>query len=101
MVFLSFSFPSLAENVLSAAGKTISLCILTKLLKLICLGNHTFASVKGPEDYNFLKASFEPVWKELGDLIADPFVYVKGKEYQHDIVCGSDYKVCVWILKIT
>ena len=57
--------------------------------------------MKGPEDYNFLKASFEPVWKELGDLIADPFVYVKGKEYQLDIVCGSDYKVCVWILKIT
>ena len=38
------------------------------------------------------QTSFEPVWKELGELIADPFVYMKGKEYKLDIVCGSDYK---------
>ena len=35
------------------------------------LGNRTFASVKGPEEYDFLKISFQPVWKQLGDLIAD------------------------------
>ena len=58
------------------------------------LGNHTFASLRGPEDYDFLKAGFEPVWKELQDLIADPFVYVEGKEYNLNIVFWSDYKVC-------
>ena len=28
----------------------------------ILAGNHTFASVKGPEDYTFLKACFDPVF---------------------------------------
>ena len=42
--------------------------------------NHTCATVKGPEEYDFLKTCFEPVWKQLGDLIAAPFVYVEGKE---------------------
>ena len=57
-------------------------------------GNHTFASVKGPEEYDFLKTCFEPVWKQLGDLIRDPYVYVEGKEIHLKIVFGSDYKVC-------
>ena len=52
---------------------------------------HTFASVKGPEEYDFLKTSFEPVWKQLGNLIRVPYVYVEDKEI---IVFGSDYKVC-------
>ena len=56
-------------------------------------GNHTFASVKGPEEYDFLKASFEPVWKQLGDLIRDPYVCVEGNKIRLNIVFGSDYKV--------
>jgi hypothetical protein len=51
MVFLTFSFPGLSENVISARE------------------NHTFASVRGPEEYEFLKACFEPVWRELQELI--------------------------------
>ena len=62
-------------------------------------GNHTFASVKGPEEYDFLKTCFEPVWKQLGDLIADPIVCVEGKEIHLKIVFGSDYKVCFKTLK--
>ena len=56
-------------------------------------GNHTFASVKGPEEYNFLKASFAPAWKQLGDLIRDPYVYVEGNKIHLNIIFGSDYKV--------
>ena len=50
--------------------------------------------MRGPEEYNFLKAYFAPVWKELQDLIADPCVYVEGREYRLNIGFGSDYKVC-------
>ena len=81
MVFLTFSFPRLTKNVFSAAGRT----------SLSVSGNHTFVCVKGPEDYDFLKACFEPVWKEVGDLIKDPHVYIGGQEYRFNIVFGSDY----------
>ena len=59
------------------------------------IGNYTYASVKGVKDYNFLKASFAPVWEEVGELIANPVVHLEGQEYQLDIVFGSDYKVNV------
>ena len=52
--------------------------------------NHTFASVRGPEEYEFLKACFAPVWRELQELIQHQF---HGTEIQLDIVFGSDYKV--------
>ena len=101
MVFLTFSFPGLAENVLSAAGRDIytlynpSLSYIHVYVYISTpLGNHTFASVRGPEEYNFLKACFAPVWQELQDLIADPYVYVEGREYSLNLVFGSDYKVC-------
>ena len=58
------------------------------------LGNHTFASVRGPEEYDFLKECFAPVWKELQDLMVDPYIYVEGRKYNLNIVFGSDYKVC-------
>ena len=70
------------------------LCI-NDTYKMICsnpLGNHTFASVKGPEEYGFLKSSLEPVWNELGELIADPTLQIDEKEYDLNIVFGSDYK---------
>ena len=102
IVFLTFSFPGLEENVLSAAGKQ-EMYMYSNAVHVECTcicmqpytpGNHTFASVKGPEEYEFLNISFQPVWKQLGDLIADPFVYVEGKEIHLKIVFGSDYKVC-------
>jgi hypothetical protein len=92
MVFLTFSFPGLCENVLSAAGQLHTVRNLP-VLGCTYIGNHTFASVRGPEQYDFLKACFEPVWKELQDLIADPHLVICGKEVHLDIVFGSDYKV--------
>ena len=57
------------------------------------VGNHTFTSVKGQEDYDLLKACFEPVWEEVGEVIAHPILYIKEEQYSLDIVLGSDYKV--------
>ena len=100
MVFLTFSFPGIAENVLSAAGNNkvhvhihCITCEREHPSIITSVGNHTFASVKGQEDYDFLKASFEPVWEEVGEVIAHPIIYIKEKQYSLDIVLGSDYKV--------
>ena len=53
-------------------------------------GNHTFASVNVPEEYDFLKTSFERVWRVF---IRDSYVYVDGKGIHLKIVSRSDYKV--------
>ena len=37
-------------------------------------GNHTYASVKGREEYSFLKACFKPVWEEVEEVIANPVI---------------------------
>ena len=58
---------------------------------IVSTGNHTFASVKGPEEYEFLKAALDPVWENLAELIADPYIHIDGHQYH--IVFGSDYKV--------
>ena len=55
---------------------SLRLCIYTS-------GNHTFTSMKGPEDYDFLKACFEAVWK---DLIKDP-------QYRLNTVIGSQVDI--------
>ena len=55
--------------------------------------NHTFATVKGPEDYAFLKACFVPVWEEIDELISHPVVNVNGRQHTLNIVFGADYKV--------
>ena len=79
MVFLTFSFPGIAENVLSAAGNNciqvhVHIHCITQEREhpsiITSVGNHTFASVKGEEDYDFLKAC--PVWEEVGEVIAHP-----------------------------
>ena len=92
MVFLTFSFPDLSENVLSAkVNKWLSVDIYYN--NLWHTENHTFASVRGQEEYEFLKACFEPVWKELQELIEHPSLCINETETQPDIVFGADYKV--------
>ena len=91
MVFLTFSFPGLAGNVLSAAGKYVYISMSMYIVYMgFHIGNHTYASLKGVEDYDILKACFTSVWEEVG---ANPVVYLEGQEYQLDIVFSSDYKV--------
>lgn len=64
-------------------------------LHVLYTGNHTFASVKGPQEYSFLKASLEPVWEELNELIRNPSITHNGRDISLNIVFGSDYKVRV------
>ena len=49
--------------------------------------------MRGPEEYEFLKESFEPVWEEFNELIGNPSLLVNGSEVHLNIVFGSDYKV--------
>jgi hypothetical protein len=60
-----------------------------------------FASVRGPEEYEFLKACFEPVWRELQELIQHPFLCINGTQIQLDIVFGSDLYCCQMGYKCT
>ena len=58
-------------------------------------GNHTYASAKGHETYEFLRDCFAPVWDEVAELIANPVIRVNEGDYTLKVVCGSDYKVYV------
>ena len=68
-------------------------CIAGTDLLITLTGNHTYASVKGHEEYAFLKACFKPVREEVGEMISNPVISISGKEYHMNIVFGSDYKV--------
>ena len=74
---LSFSFPFICENVLAGTG------------------NHTFAAVKLNENYDHLKAAFDPVLMEMNEIIEQKEVLVHHQPVTLDIVFGSDLKVCV------
>ena len=74
---LSFSFPSICENVLAGTG------------------NQTFAAVKLNENYDHLKAAFDPVLMEMNETIEQKEVLVHHQPVTLDIVFGSDLKVCV------
>ena len=58
---------------------------------IVLTGNHT---VKEQEEYVFLKAALDPMWEDLGELIADPYVHIDRHNYHLNIVSGSNYKVC-------
>ena len=67
---LSFSFPSICENVLAGTG------------------NHTFAAVKLNENYDHLKAAFDPVLMEMNEIIEQKEVLVHHQPVTLDIVFG-------------
>ena len=56
-------------------------------------GNHTFAVVRGMENYHLLKDGFKPVLQEIQELIKKKVVEVKGEIYELDFFLGGDYKV--------
>lgn len=106
-VFLTFSFPSLASDVLAASGIQYIhivhiLCqkssVNTSISKLCFLeGNYTFAAVKGQEKYSYLGAAFAPVWRDVNELLRNPYVCIDTPSISHviklQIVLGADYKV--------
>ena len=54
-------------------------------------GNHTYASARGHETYEFLRDCFAPVWDEVAELIANPVIRVNEGDYTLEVVCGSNY----------
>ena len=50
--------------------------------------------MRGHESYELLSAAFFPVFEELNEALADPYIIVDGVEWELNIVFGSDYKVC-------
>ena len=50
--------------------------------------------MRGHESYELLSAAFFPIFEELNEALADPYIIVDGVEVELDIVFGSDYKVC-------
>ena len=50
--------------------------------------------MRGHESYELLSAALLPVFEELNEAVADPYIIIDGVEWELDIVLGSDYKVC-------
>ena len=65
------------------------------------VGNHTFASVRGHETFEFLRDSLAPVWNEVGELTANPTLCVNDVQYSLQVVFGADYKVGMHVRKLT
>lgn len=92
-MFLTFAFPGLASNVLSAAGIRITYGSHVSILEnYTYTGNHTYAAVNGGESYAYLKKCFALVWQEVAELIAHPTITVSGQLFHVDVVFGADYK---------
>lgn len=56
-------------------------------------GNHTFAVIRGNEDYDRMKNGFEPVLIEINHLVDVRMIEVDGTIYELNVVLGGDYKV--------
>ena len=79
-VLFSFSFPSLCSNVLAGTG------------------NHTFAAVKCPENYESLGEALQSVLAEINELIAEKEIELNGNTVKLNVVAGIDMKFMVIIL---
>ena len=59
----------------------------------VYVGNHTYASARGHETFEFLRDCFAPVWKEVDELTSNPTLCVNDVQYSLQVVFGADYKV--------
>ena len=57
------------------------------------IGNHTFAVIKGAEEYVLLKEGLSPVLRQVNDLIEGHALELQGTIYELNVVLGGDYKV--------
>lgn len=57
------------------------------------IGNHTFAVVRGSENYDTIKSSFRDVLRDINRLIERGFILVEGHLVPVEIFLGGDYKV--------
>ncbi len=79
-VLLSFSFPSLCEDVLAGSG------------------NHTFAAIRCVEKYDTLEAGLESVFTDIDELIQLKEIEVNETKIKLDIILGEDMKFMLILL---
>lgn len=60
---------------------------------LLCLGNYTFAVIKGAEKYELLQEGLAPVLSEINSLIEGRAIELEGTVYELKFELGGDYKV--------
>lgn len=82
-IFLTFSFPDIAKDALAASGTLSTYMYVCTHVHHMHLGNHTFASVRGHETFEFLRDSLAPVWNEVGELTSHPTLCVN--DVQHSL----------------
>lgn len=68
-------------------------CIMYSVHTCISIGNHTFAVIRGKEEYSLFKNGLEPVLDEINDLLRNKLVTVNGDMVELIFYLGGDYKV--------
>ena len=73
----------------------ISLCCIRLVLFLMSLftGNHTFALIKGYEDYETLNTGFKNVRHAISKLVEQGYMEIDGNKVHLHFHLGGDYKV--------
>ena len=71
------------------------------MLKTFVSGNHTIAIVRGKEEYESLKVSLANVINDVNSLVRDGEMNVDGKTVKLEFYLGGDYKVSLFILRLT
>ena len=61
-----------------------------------CVGNHTFAILRGAENYTLIKEGLRPIIDEINSLIEQKVVEVDGEIIELKFYLGGDYKVCMY-----
>ena len=77
------------------AQTCISLCCIRLVLFLMSLftGNHTFALIKGYEDYETLNTGFKNVRYAINKLVEQGYMEIDGNKVHLHFHLGGDYKV--------
>ena len=66
---------------------------LVYTLQKSTIGNHTFAVIRGVEEYEMLAKGLQDVLNEVNYLINNPYLLVCDKLVELTFFLGSDYKV--------
>ena len=70
------------------------------MLKILASGNHPIAVIRGKE-YETLKVSLANVINDVNSLVGDGEINVDDKTVKLEFYLGGDYKVSLFILRLT
>lgn len=69
--------------------------LLSTVHEHLHVGNHTFAVLRGAENYTVMKEGLCPVIEEINSLIERKVVEVGEEIIELKFYLGGDYKVCI------